>query len=381
MSFILPCLDEAATVERCIRAAQRCIEQHGLTAEVIVADNGSRDGSPAIAERAGARVVAVRDRGYGNALLGGFEAARGRLLIMGDADESYDFAEAMPMIEALRAGADLVMGSRFKGRIEPGAMPFLHRWLGNPVLSLIGRRLFHAPVSDFHCGMRGLSREAFRKLGLRTGGMEIATEMVVKAATRKLRIVEVPITLHRDGRGRPPHLRTWRDGWRHLRFMVVLSPRFVLLLPGLMVMGVGTAALAALAGGVREWLGVSFGVHTMVVASLLVIVGYQAVTTAIAARIFAVSEEIGPPAPWMQRAFDVFTLERGLLAGALLALLGLGGIALAAWRWAQTGFAPLDPVLTLRPVILGATVAAVGVQTLLMSIVYSMLGILRRRGP
>jgi len=203
----------------------------------------------------------------------------------------------------------------------------------------------------------------------------------VKAATRKLRIVEVPITLHRDGRGRPPHLRTWRDGWRHLRFMVVLSPRFVLLLPGLVLMGVGAAVLAALAGGVREWFGVSFGVHTMVVASLLVIVGYQAVTTAIAARIFAVSEEIGPPAPWMQRAFDVFTLERGLLAGALLALLGLAGIALAAWRWAQAGFAPLDPVLTLRPVILGATITAVGVQTLLMSIVYSMLGILRRRGP
>jgi glycosyltransferase involved in cell wall biosynthesis len=380
VSFILPCLNEAATVEHCIRAAQRCIERHGLAAEIIVADNGSHDGSQAIAAQAGARVVPVAERGYGNALIGGFEAARGRWLIMGDADESYDFAEAMPMIEALRAGADLVMGSRFRGRIEPGAMPFLHRWLGNPALSLLGRLLFHAPVSDFHCGMRGLSQEAFRKLGLRTGGMEIASEMVVKAATRKMRIVEVPITLHRDGRGRPPHLRTWRDGWRHLRFMVVLSPRFALLLPGLVLMGIGALALASLAGGVREWRGVSFGVHTMVVASLLVIVGYQAVTTAIAARIFAVSEEIGPPAPWMQRAFGIFTLERGLLAGALLATLGLAGIALPAWRWAEAGFPPLDPVLTLRPVILGATIAAVGIQTLLMSIVYSMLGISRRRG-
>ena len=203
--------------------------------------------------------------------------------------------------------------------------------------------------------------------------------MVVKAATRKMRIVEVPITLHRDGRGRPPHLRTWRDGWRHLRFMVVLSPRFALLLPGIVLMGIGALALALLAGGEREWRGVSFDVHTMVVASLLVIVGYQAVTTAIAARIFAVSEEIGPPAPWMQRAFGIFTLERGLLAGALLATLGLPG-SLSLRGAGRRRLSAARPGLTLRPVILGATIAAVGIQTLLMSIVYSMLGILRRRG-
>lgn len=379
VSFVLPCLDEAETLPACLRAIREAIETGGLDAEIIVADNGSTDGSQAIAEQHGARVVDVAERGYGNALMGGFEAARGRFLIMGDADESYDFRESLPMVDALRDGADMVMGSRLRGRIEPGAMPWLHRWLGNPVLSFVGRLLFRTPVSDFHCGMRAITRAALHDLGLRTAGMEFASEMVVKAAARGLQIAEVPITLHPDGRSRPPHLRTWRDGWRHLRFMMVLSPRWTLFVPGLLLTLVGVLGVAALSLGPVAVGDVVFDIHTMVVASLLVVVGYQAVGAAVAARIFAVEEEIGPAAPWMQRAYNHFSLERGILGGVILTLLGGGLIGTAAFGWAETGFGELDPRITLRPVILGATLAAVGMQTLALSFVYSMLGIRRKR--
>jgi glycosyltransferase involved in cell wall biosynthesis len=380
VSFVMPCLDEARTLEGCIRAAQHCIQENGLAAEVIVADNGSSDGSPEIARRCGARVVDVPERGYGQALQAGFEAARGRFLIMGDADQSYDFGEAMAFVRELRAGHDLVMGSRFKGRILPGAMPWKHRWIGNPILSFIGRRLFGSQVSDFHCGLRALTREAYQAMNLRTTGMEFASELVVKASVQGLRIGEVPITLHPDRRDRAPHLRSWRDGWRHLRFMMCLSPRFTLFVPGLGLFGLGAALLGAL------WLGpvrlgdAILGVHTMLFASLLVIVGYQAMTTAIAARIYALEEEIGPPSPWLQDAFGVFTLERGLLGGLFLLVVGLVLIGSVASGWAAGGFGALVPEETLRPMILGATCVALGIQTLLMSFVYSMLGIKRRRG-
>lgn len=379
VSFVMPCLDEAETLEDCIEAARGCIEAHGLRAEIIVADNGSTDGSPEIAMRCGAKVVPVATRGYGAALQGGFDAARGRYLVMGDADQSYDFGEAFPMIEKLRAGADLVMGSRFLGRIEKDAMPWSHRWIGNPVLSLIGRVLFGSPVSDFHCGLRAFTKQTYERLGLRTTGMEFASELVVKAAAAKLRIEEVPITLHPDGRSRPPHLRTVRDGWRHLRFMMTLSPRFTLFLPGLLLMTLAGALLLRLYVGPIEIGSTSLDIHTMQIASLFVVVGYQFVTTAIAARIYAVAEEIGPPAPWMQRAFEIFTLERGLVAGLLLALLGLGVVGAAVLDWQEAGFGPLVPSVTMRPVLIGATLIALGTQTLLMSFIYSMLGI-RRRG-
>ncbi|MAE97110.1 MAG: dolichol-P-glucose synthetase [Deltaproteobacteria bacterium] len=381
VSFVMPCLDEAETLEACIRAAQEAIETGSLKGEVVIADNGSTDGSQEIATRMGARVVEVPERGYGSALMGGFQAARGRFLIMGDADESYDFREALPMIEALRAGADLVMGSRFRGRIEPGAMPWSHRWIGNPVLSFIGRLFFPSPVSDFHCGLRGLSRKAFEALNLRTTGMEFASEMVVKASAHGLRIAEVPITLHPDGRSRAPHLRRWRDGWRHLRFLMTLSPRWTLFLPGLVLLGVGALLLALVGLGPLALGSVTFDVHTMLAGSLFVIVGYQAVTTAIAARIYAFEEELGPPVAWMGRAFEVFTLERGLLAGAALAGVGAFLIGQLTWHWAQTGFGPLETSVTLRPMVLGSTFIAVGIQTLLMSFLFSMLGIRRRRSP
>lgn len=379
VSFVMPCLDESETLEGCIEAANRCISDHGLRAEIVVADNGSTDGSQDIARRCGARVISIAERGYGAALMGGFDAARGRFLVMGDADQSYDFEEAFGMVERLRAGADLVMGSRFEGRIEKGAMPWSHRWIGNPVLSLIGRILFRSKISDFHCGLRAIARQSYQQLGMRTTGMEFASELVVKATASKMRIEEVPITLHPDGRSRPPHLRSFRDGWRHLRFMLTLSPRYTLFLPGLFLMLVGGALLIRLNQGPLEVGSATLGIHSMQLASLLVIVGYQAVTTGIAARIFAVSEEIGPSSPWMHDAFKIFTLERGLLVGLLVSCIGLGFIGSAAHHWMQTGFGPLEPSVTMRPVSLGATFVALGIQTLLMSFLYSMLGI-RRRG-
>lgn len=379
VSFVMPCLDEAETLAGCIQAARGLIERHSLDAEIVIADNGSTDGSQEIARSEGARVVDVPAQGYGAALQGGFEAARGKYLIMADADLSYDFGEAMPMVEALRAGADVVMGSRLKGRIEPGAMPFLHRWLGNPVLSFLGRFLFRTGISDFHCGLRGLTKKSFQALNLRTTGMEFASEMVVKASAAGLRFAEVPITLHPDGRTRPPHLRTWRDGWRHLRFMLTLSPRWTLLAPGLLLMGLGTGLLAWLGGGSRVVGGVTFDVHTMMVGSLLTIVGFQAATTAIAARIYAVEEEIGPPAPWMTNAFEVFTLERGLIVGLALALSGVAVVGRLVWHWAALDFGPLEASVTLRPMVFGSTLVALGIQTLLMSFLYSMLGIKRGR--
>jgi hypothetical protein len=379
VSFVMPCLDEAETLEGCIQAAQACIAEHGLRAEIVIADNGSTDGSQKIARRCNARVVSVSERGYGAAVNGGFEAARGRFLVMGDADQSYDFGEAIGMIERLRAGADLVMGSRFTGRIEKGAMPWSHRWIGNPILSLVGRVLFRSKISDFHCGLRAIAKQSYQRLGMRTTGMEFASELVVKATASKMRIEEIPITLHPDGRSRPPHLRSWQDGWRHLRFMLMLSPRYTLFLPGLLLMVVGGALLARLYRGPLEIGPATLDIHSMQLASLFVIVGYQAVTTGIAARIFAVSEEIGPSSPWMQDAFKIFTLERGLLAGLVVLIVGFGFIGSEALRWVESGFGPLDPSVTMRPVSLGATFVALGIQTLLMSFLYSMLGI-RRRG-
>jgi len=375
----MPCLDEAETLQICIEKALNSIRELGVSGEVVIADNGSTDGSQEIATRCGARVVDVAERGYGSALMGGIEAARGDYVIMGDADDSYDFSALDLYVAKLREGYQLVMGNRFAGDIKPGAMPFLHRYLGNPILSWLGRLLFHCPISDFHCGLRGFERDAMMRLGLATTGMEFASEMVVKASARGLRVEEVPIVLYPDGRSRPPHLRTWRDGWRHLRFMLTLSPRYTLLFPGLLLMLVFGALLVRLWFGTLRLGPMTLDIHSMQIAGLLVTVGYQAVTTAIAARIYAVEEEIGPPVLWMQRAFSIFTLERGLLGGALLALAGGLFISAEFLGWARGGFGSLEPTVSMRPVVLGATLFALGIQTLLMSFLYSMLGI-RRRG-
>ncbi len=380
ISFVLPCLNEARTVVACIREIQACIAEHALSAEIIVSDNGSDDGSQALAAAAGARVVIATERGYGAALMAGFEAARGKYLVMGDADLSYDFRESPRLIDKLREGADLAMGSRFAGRIEPGAMPFLHRYLGNPVLSFLGRGIFRVPVSDFHCGLRALTKDAYQAMRLRTTGMEFASEIVVKAGVRHMRVAEAPVTLRPDGRGRPPHLQTWRDGWRHLRFLLTLSPRWTLMFPGALLTMAGVALLLIGWFGGDGPGGFARAVNRMLIGSLLVSVGYGAVTTAFAMRIFGLIEELGPPSPRLERSFAFLTLERGITAGALTALVGSALMIGQAWSWSQAGWSPADGAGVLRPTIVGATLVAVGVQTVLASFVYSMFGIQRRDG-
>ena len=374
VSVVMPCLNEAETLETCIRKALDFFARSRVSGEVVVADNGSTDGSIDIARGAGARVVHVEKKGYGNALMGGFEAAKGKYLIMGDADDSYDFQNLMPFIEKLRAGYDVVMGNRFRGGIKKGAMPWHHRYIGNPVLTGVLNLFFRSGIGDAHCGLRGLSREAFNGLHLRTTGMEFASEMVDKAAYR-LKMTEVPTVLSPDGRSRPPHLRSFRDGWRHLRFLMLLAPKWALMIPG------GLMGLTGLVLMMLLWVGplhmgqTVFDVHTMLLASMLVIVGYQAVTIGFAARIFALQQEIGPPSRALRWGFQVLNLERGLIAGAAVVVAGLVLIGYVALVWSAHGFGPLDVTRTLRPVLLGTMLIALGMQTLLMSLFYSMLGL------
>jgi len=379
LSIVMPCLNEVETVGTCIDKAMSFLRQHNVCGEVVVADNGSTDGSQDVARKAGARVVDVPGKGYGNALMGGFDQARGRFLIMGDADDSYDFLVLMPFLEKLRAGYDLVMGNRFKGGIKPGAMPWLHRYIGNPILTCILNVLYRSGIGDAHCGLRGLTKQAYESLSLRTTGMEFASEMIVKADARGLRMCEVPTVLSPDGRSRPPHLRSFRDGWRHLRFLVLLSPKWCLMIPGAILMAVGVLLAVAVLTGPLQVQGVVLGVHTLVGASLMVIVGYQSITIGIAARIYAVQEEIGPPSALLQDSFKIFTLERGMTVGAIVLGLGLFAICSLLVRWVVAGMGPLDLQTTVRPMIAGTTLVVVGVQTILMSLFYSMLGIARKR--
>jgi len=378
LSVVMPCLDEAATLAVCIGKAQRALRDGGIVGEVVVADNGSGDGSPQIAASLGARVVSVPDRGYGSALLGGIAAARGEYVVMGDADDSYDWSALGPFLDKLRAGADLVMGDRFAGGIKPGAMPPLHRYLGNPVLTGLGRLFFRSPVHDFHCGMRGFRRAAILNLDLRTTGMEFASEMVVKATLARLRIAEVPVTLAPDGRGRPPHLRSWRDGWRHLRFLLLYSPRWLFLYPGALLMGLGLAVGLWLLSGPRTVLGVTFDVHTLLYAAMALVVGFQGVVFAVFTKIFAISEGLLPPDPRLARLFRYVTLETGLLAGGLLLLGGLAGSVYALHVWSGRAFGPLDPSRMLRLIIPSVTALMLGGEAVLSSFFLSILGLRRR---
>ncbi len=379
LSVVMPCLNEAETLATCIEKAQRSMREQGVAGEVLIADNGSTDGSQDIAERLGARVVHVEAKGYGNALMGGISAARGKYVIMGDADDSYDFENLMPFIEKLREGYDLVMGNRFRGGIKPGAMPPLHKYLGNPVLTGIARLLFrHTPCSDFHCGLRGFSREAAMRMDLRTTGMEFASEMVVKAALRRMRITEVPTTLSPDGRSRPPHLRSWRDGWRHLRFLLLYSPRWLFLYPGLLLMLLGTAVGGWLLLGPVVIEGITLDVHTLLYAALAVIVGFQAVVFAVFTKVFAISEKLLPEDPRLDRMFRYVTLEVGLILGGVLLLAGFAGSFYALSWWGERAFGPLDPSRTLRTVIPSVTAITLGFQIVLSSFFLSVLGLKRR---
>lgn len=378
LSVVMPCLNEAETLEVCICKAQRAMEEANIAGEVVIADNGSSDGSVEIAERLGARVVHVKARGYGNALLGGISAAYGKYVVMGDADDSYDFGHIPQFVEQLRKGADVVMGNRFRGGIEPGAMPFLHRYLGNPVLSGIGRLLFKSPIGDFHCGLRGFSKAAFARMELRTTGMEFASEMVVKASLLGLSIAEVPTSLSPDGRSRPPHLRTWRDGWRHLRFLLLYSPRWLFLYPGMALMLLGALLSLWLLPAPRVVGGVTFDVHTLVYAAAFVLLGFQAIAFAVFTKIFAISEGLLPPDPTLDKLFRYITLEVGLAVGTLLGIAGFVTSVYAVGAWGSKHFGALDYSHTMRLVIPAALFLTLGAQTIFASFFMSVLGLRRR---
>jgi glycosyltransferase involved in cell wall biosynthesis len=378
VSVVMPCLNESETLATCIRKALAFFEGSGVTGEVVVADNGSTDGSQEIAEAAGARVVPVSDRGYGSALQGGIAAARGRYVIMGDADDSYDFSSLGPFVEKLREGHGLVMGNRFRGGISPGAMPPLHRYLGNPVLSGIGRLFFRSPIGDFHCGLRGFAKEAYERMDLRTTGMEFASEMVVKATLLRIPTAEVPTTLERDGRSRPPHLRSWRDGWRHLRFLLLYSPRWLFFYPGLSLMTIGLAVLIALLPGPRFIAGIGFDVQTLLYAGVAILLGFQAVVFAVFTKVFATSEELLPPDPRMTRWLDQLTLERGVVVGSFLVILGFVLSLTAVGVWGERRFGALDPSRTLRLIIPAVVSLTLGCQIILSSFFLSVLRLRRR---
>ena len=381
VSVVMPCLNEADTLAICIKKAHRAFREGGILGEVVVADNGSTDGSAAIALASGARVVPVSARGYGSALMGGIAAARGRYVIMGDADESYDFLEIPKFVAKLREGYDLVQGCRLEwggGRIEPGAMPFLHRWWGNPMFTLIVRKWFGAPVHDVYCGLRGFSREFYERLDQRCTGMEFATEMIIKAGVHRARVAEVPITLHLDGRvAHKPHLKTFRDGWRTLRLFLLYSPRWLFLTPGAAMIGVGLIGYALALPGTRAF-GVRFGAHTLLFASLSIICGYQSILFAAFAKTFAIGEGLIPLSNVMQRLYRSITLERGLAVGALGMVSGVALLVGAVAQWRAAKFGDLDYAVTMRWVVPGVTLTALGVQTILSSFFLSLLGMRRR---
>jgi glycosyltransferase involved in cell wall biosynthesis len=378
LSVVLPCLNEAETLQTCIDQILRTFREHHIQGEIIVADNGSTDGSPEIAQRCGASAIHVPERGYGAALMGGIAAARGKYILIGDADASYDFSHIPRFLEPLRTGHQLVMGNRFEGGVQPGAMPALHRYFGNPFLTELGRMFFRAPCGDFHCGLRAFSREAYDKLGLRTTGMEFASEMVVKATILKMRIAEVPTTLAPDGRSRAPHLRTWRDGWRHLRFLLLYSPRWLFLYPGLVLVVLGLAAGCWLLPGPRLVGHIVFDSNSLMFAAIAVILGCQSIAFATFTKIFAISEGLLPADARLEVVFRYITLEVGLAIGVLLLMLGLAGSFYAVGTWREQHFGPLVLSHTLRIVIPACVALTLGVQIIFSSFFLSVLGMRRR---
>lgn len=375
LSVVMPCLNEAETVAACVAKAVRFIENSGIDGEVIVADNGSTDGSRQLAADAGARVVPVAERGYGSALIGGISAARGEYVIMGDADDSYDFSSLMPFVAELRNGADLVMGNRFLGGIAPGAMPPLHRYLGNPVLSFIGRLFFRSEIGDFHCGLRGFRRDSVLDLRLHAAGMEFASEMVVKATLARQKIAEVPTRLAKDGRSRPPHLRTWRDGWRHLRFLLLYSPRWLFFVPGAALLLLGLVIGGATATGPITIGDVTFDVDTLVAAGGMVVIGFQAVLFWLFTRVYAGSEGFLPESPKAAAVLGALSLERGLALSGTLGLAGLVGLIFSLTSWQAHAFGDLNYERALRLMVPSVTALMLGFQATFGCFFLSILGI------
>lgn len=371
VSVVMPCLNEARTVGICVRKAVDELQRLGVRGEVVIADNGSTDGSQAIASEHGARVIHAARRGYGAALQAGIEAAHGAYIIMGDADDSYDFTNLEPFIHRLRQGDELVMGNRFKGGIAPGAMPWHHRYIGNPVLTGILNLFFHTPIGDAHCGLRGFRKDSYQKLNLTTPGMEFASEMVVKACLHEQKISEVATTLKPDGRDRPPHLRSFRDGWRHLRFLMLMCPFWLYMIPAAPLMISGLFLMLWLAAGPRQVGAVTVDVHTMMVGGLWLVLGYQIVWMWAFARIHGWISGILPVKTFSRRTFEIFNLERGLIAGASLAIVGVGILVWLVWQWQG---APLDVTVTMRPAIWGVVLTILGMQTIFGSFFLSMLG-------
>ncbi len=379
LSIVMPCLNESRTLGSCIKKSFATMEQLGIIGEVIVADNGSTDGSQTIATQLGARVVPIATRGYGSALRGGIAAARSRYVIMGDSDDSYDFTQLGDFVRKLDEGYELVMGNRFQGGIRRGAMPFLHRFLGNPVLSWLGRVFFDCPVGDFQCGLRAFQKHAIDKLNLRTLGMEFSTEMVVKATLFNLRIAEIPTVLFPDGRDRPPHLRTWRDGWRYLRFLLLYSPRWLFLYPGIGLFLLGVAISAWLLPGPRTIGKLTFDYHTLLFGAMTILVGFQSINFAAFSKLFATSEGLLPEDPFMNRLYRYITLEVGLIIGAILVLAGTAMWVFGLNYWHNHHFGALDPEKTLRIVIPGFVSLTLGIQIILSSFFLSLLGMGRRQ--
>lgn len=381
VSVVMPCLNEADTLGTCIEKAVAAMRAAGIEGEVIVADNGSTDGSTEIAMRLGARVVAVPSRGYGSALMGGIAAAQGTFVVMGDADDSYDFAGVPAFVRKLREGYDLVQGCRLPaggGRIAPNAMPRSHRWFGNPFLSRLTQWMFRAPVHDVYCGMRGFRRDLVAQLDQRCTGMEFAVEMIVKASLQAARITEIPITLHPDGRkAHAPHLRTVQDGWRTLRFLLLYSPRWLFLIPGAGLVLLGLIGYALAMPGIPRF-GINFDAHTLLVSSLAILVGYQSILFAVCAKTFAVTEKLLPADRRLEAFLRVFTLERGLVGGTAAAFAGILLLLFATNQWRLENFGNLDYARTMRWVIPGVTLTALGFQTLSSSFFLSILGMSRR---
>lgn len=381
LSIVMPCLNEADTLAICIEKALRALRENGISGEVIVADNGSSDGSQEIVRKAGARLVAVKDKGYGNALMGGIAAARGKYVIMGDADDSYDFLEVPKFVQKLREGNDLVQGCRLPsggGTVAPGAMPFLHRWWGNPMFSFFARRWFRAPIHDVYCGLRGFSRDFYNKLDQRCTGMEFATEMIIKSSLYGAKIAEVPITLHPDGRkAHAPHLKTFRDGWRTLRFFLMYSPRWLFLLPGVLLIVLGLFGYALALPGLTL-AGVTFDAHTLLFGSVAILCGYQAILFAIFTKTFAISEGLMPPDPRMDRFYRIMNLERGLILAVGACMIGVALLLTAVNQWRRVDFGHLDYARTMRWVVPGATLTALGFQTIFASFFVSILGMRRK---
>jgi glycosyltransferase involved in cell wall biosynthesis len=378
ISVVMPCLNEELTLGACIEQARDALRKNGIAGEIIVADNGSTDGSRELAESMGARVVPVERKGYGSALMGGIAAARGKYILMADADCSYDFTHIPRFVEKLRSGYELVMGNRFQGGIRPGAMPPLHKYLGNPVLTGIGRLFFKSPCGDFHCGLRAFTKAAYERMSLRTTGMEFASEMVVKATVFKMPMCDVPTTLSPDKRDRPPHLRSWRDGWRHLRFLLLYSPRWLFLYPGLVLMLAGIAVGLWLLPGPRKVGNVILDIHTLLYAAAAVLTGFQAVLFALFTKVFAITEGLLPEDARLNRAFRIFSLEKGLLAGALLAATGLVLASHSLIAWDRTGFGPMDAVHLMREVAVAMVSLTLGVEMILSSFFLSILGLTRK---